>query len=369
MANTLGAPAPQPPGRLLFVDWLRAWALLIMIETHVFNAFLDTQLRQAGWFSNLNFLNGLVAPSFLFVSGFVFLVAAQKRIEELRAFGKAFRGQVRRAGMIWLIGYAMHLPTYWIPALLAGLPREMWLRFYRVDVLHCIAVTWLFLLASLMAIRSERLQRAWFTVWIIALSGLAPLVYGVDFQQMFPTPLAGYFNDKTQSLFPIFPWSAFMIAGAALRAFVSAGQAPGPGTAIHDGPGGAGGGDDSGGQLSPSLEFPAGRRRGELEGRSPNLPAAAGNRAPAAVGLLAVRTVSLTASKRAPGRQPGVPLRLRRAPDADLRAFLGWSERVLQVGKTRGPAECAAASVVLAVLMVAGARGWGAFKRRRSLPR
>ena len=65
------------PSRLLFADWLRAWALLVMIETHVFNAFLAAQFRDTQWFRNLNFLNGLVAPSFLFVSGFVFLVASR----------------------------------------------------------------------------------------------------------------------------------------------------------------------------------------------------------------------------------------------------------------------------------------------------
>ena len=37
--------ASPAPARLLFVDWLRAWALLVMIETHVFNAFLATGLR------------------------------------------------------------------------------------------------------------------------------------------------------------------------------------------------------------------------------------------------------------------------------------------------------------------------------------
>jgi hypothetical protein len=74
--------------RLLFADWLRAWALLVMIETHVFNAFLAAQFRDSEWFRNLNFLNGMVAPSFLFVSGFVFLVASQKRMEQLRMLGR-----------------------------------------------------------------------------------------------------------------------------------------------------------------------------------------------------------------------------------------------------------------------------------------
>ena len=80
----------NPPSRLLFADWLRAWALLVMIETHVFNAFLAAQFRDSQWFRNLNFLNGLVAPSFLFVSGFVFLLAARS---ESAFVGKAEAGR------------------------------------------------------------------------------------------------------------------------------------------------------------------------------------------------------------------------------------------------------------------------------------
>jgi uncharacterized membrane protein len=200
--------------RLLFADWLRAWALLVMIETHVFNAFLAAQFRDSHWFRNLNFLNGMVAPSFLFVSGFVFLVASQKRMEQLRMLGRPFWKQVARIAMVWLIGYAMHLPSYLIPRLLAGMSAEEWSRFYRVDILHCIAFTWLFLLVSLVAIRGAGLRIAVWTVCTLALTGLAPLVWSLDFRTALPPPLAGYLNDKTQSLFPFFPWSGFMLAGA-----------------------------------------------------------------------------------------------------------------------------------------------------------
>ena len=183
------------PGRLLFADWLRAWALLVMIETHVFNAFLATGLRQEGWFQTLNFINGLVAPSFLFVSGFVFLVAAQKRVEELRTLGKAFWKQVQRIGMVLAIGYAMHLSAT---------------ALYRVDVLHCIAVTWLFLLLSLVVIRSAPLLQFWLAAWTISMSAFAPLVWRPEFHH----PLTAYLNGNTGSLFPVFPWSGFMLAGA-----------------------------------------------------------------------------------------------------------------------------------------------------------
>lgn len=57
-------------------DLLRGLVIIIMIEVHVFNAFLLPELRQTGWFSVLNFINGLVAPSFLFVSGFAFQVSS-----------------------------------------------------------------------------------------------------------------------------------------------------------------------------------------------------------------------------------------------------------------------------------------------------
>jgi hypothetical protein len=40
-----------------------------MIETHVVNTFLSTALRAANWFPILNYLNGLVAPAFLFIAG------------------------------------------------------------------------------------------------------------------------------------------------------------------------------------------------------------------------------------------------------------------------------------------------------------
>ena len=48
-----------------------------------------------------------------------------------------------------------------------------------------------------------------------------------------------------------------------------------------------------------------------------------------------------------------------------------WMGRSLAdiVGMTQGPLPCALGSVALAAVMVGTARGWGAFKRRRSLPR
>ena len=76
--------------RALFIDLLRGLVLLIMIEVHVFNSMLIPAIKESGWFSYLNFVNGLVASSFLFVSGLVFVLSLQKGVDELRKFGKIF---------------------------------------------------------------------------------------------------------------------------------------------------------------------------------------------------------------------------------------------------------------------------------------
>ena len=65
-----------PPTRLLFIDRLRGWAVVVMIETHIVNALLRNDLRHETAFVILNFINGLVAPTFLFCAGFAFAISS-----------------------------------------------------------------------------------------------------------------------------------------------------------------------------------------------------------------------------------------------------------------------------------------------------
>ena len=98
--------------RFTFIDLLRGWAIIIMIEVHVFNAFLLPELKQTGWFDILTFVNGLVAPAFLFVSGFAFQVSSGSKLDDMRKFKSSFWKKLLRYFSIILIGYALHLPFY-----------------------------------------------------------------------------------------------------------------------------------------------------------------------------------------------------------------------------------------------------------------
>lgn len=215
--------------RLVFIDLLRGWAVLVMIEVHVFNAFIIPHMKEQYWFTVLNFVNGLVAPSFLFVSGFVFVIASRRKLEEYRAFGTAFWRQLGRIATIWFVGYGLHIPFYSLSKTLRETTEAGWLRFYQVDILHCIAVGLLILFLARIFIHDDRRYK-----WALIILGsffviVTPLIWEIDFLQYLPAPLAAYCNGAHVSVFPLFPWLGFMLLGG-VCAFVylrqSAGQDP-----------------------------------------------------------------------------------------------------------------------------------------------
>ena len=57
-----------PRKRIEYIDLLRGWAVIVMIQTHVFNAVLRPEITTTASFQWLKFVDGLVAPSFLFAS-------------------------------------------------------------------------------------------------------------------------------------------------------------------------------------------------------------------------------------------------------------------------------------------------------------
>ncbi len=200
--------------RLVFVDLLRGWATIVMIEVHVFNAFLISGFKETEWFGILNYVNGLVAPSFLFVAGFVFVIASDRKLEEFRTYGKAFWRQLSRIGLIWVIGYGLHLPFFSLTRTLNESSSAQWLSFSQSDILHCIAAGMLIVFLGRILIKSDRAYQ-WFLIGVGSVAVLvAPLIWDIDFYSILPAMFAGYLDGKDHSLFPLFPWLGFLMFGA-----------------------------------------------------------------------------------------------------------------------------------------------------------
>ncbi len=198
--------------RLEWLDAFRGAAVLVMIETHVVNTFLASGLREHAWFPLLNYANGLVAPSFLFIAGFV--VGLERRLTPDRPIRYARRA--KRLGGLAAIGAFMHLPWpdlregRWADALRVGVP---------VDVLLCVAVALGLLLAvswiseKLAPAAGDGRSRIW---WVGVVTLAAGMVLGApmlaDWTQG-PALLRGFVNFTTGSLFPLFPWAGFVLLG------------------------------------------------------------------------------------------------------------------------------------------------------------
>lgn len=200
--------------RLVFVDLLRGWATIVMIEVHVFNAFVFDTVKGEGWFQALNFVNGLVAPTFLFVAGFVFVVASDRKLEEFRTYGKAFWKQLSRIGLVWVIGYGLHLPFFSLYRTVYDSTQDQLLQFYQSDILHCIAIGMLMVFIGRIVIRSDE----WYQRFLIIVGSVfvlvAPVIWDVDYSVVLPGYLASYLNGQQGSMFPLFPWLGFLMFGA-----------------------------------------------------------------------------------------------------------------------------------------------------------
>lgn len=210
--------APPASKRLDFIDLLRGWAVIVMIETHVFNATLIPSLRDGDLFKVITFLNGLVAPSFLFASGLAYAVTTRRKLNDYLAFGKPLVKQFQRLLLVLSIGYVLHIPKFNYAQLLSTTEEHAWRVFFQADVLQCIAVSLMAMQGLLLVLRTE--LRFYTVVGVVALAVifLTPVIWGIDFWPLVPMAVAGYMNGahfQNFPGFPLFPWAGFVFAGAA----------------------------------------------------------------------------------------------------------------------------------------------------------
>ena len=212
-SQTLTRPLPKP--RYVYIDLLRGWAVLVMIETHVTNTFMVPAIREQPWFDVLNFINGIVAPSFLFVAGYSFAIVGQRKWNDYLSLNGVFWKQIGRILQIWAVGYALHLPFFSFNKLAFLIGWDEWKSFWPVDVLQCIAFS---LLVILLFVLITRNHRAFLVTVSAAGCGVAfasPFLSALNVDNILSLPFSSYINSLHGSLFPLFPWMGFVLFGAA----------------------------------------------------------------------------------------------------------------------------------------------------------
>ena len=196
----------MPPERFRALDWLRGGAVLVMVQCHAMNKWLLHELRGSALFHRLDFVDGLVAPSFLFAAGFSLALV------QLRAGATAerIRKSARRMGEV--LAVAVLLTAIWFPVFRE--PR--WLL--RLDILHCLGLTLLFVLGVLWALaRAPALLVPLFVALGAGAFALAPLAEHAPawLSPFVSTKLGNPPSTPSESIFPLLPWAGHVLLGAA----------------------------------------------------------------------------------------------------------------------------------------------------------
>ena len=202
-----------PSKRCDWIDQLRGWAVIVMIEVHCVNVWLQQGLRPE-W---LDYLNGLVAPSFTMAAGFSLSLSTFRADGTLRPF---WPDTARRLGFILLCAYALHAPGFTVAEWTVLATPHKLRELFKIDVLQCIVFSLLILQGLARVIRSPRAY-TWIALglalWIPLVS---PYIWATGVGDGLWMPIRGLLNGNSdrgvQALFPLFPWLAFPAFGSFL---------------------------------------------------------------------------------------------------------------------------------------------------------
>ena len=193
--------------RIVFLDWLRGLAALVMLQGHTFDSFLRPELREQPAFIFSQFFGGQAAAIFLFLTGITFGLGMNRR-DDLPAWQR-ITGALRRARYLFLLALAFRLTT----CILAW-PHQPWTDLLRVDVLNVMGATAALLAVTALARGVQRVR--WAVSAGIALAALAPVMSGLETGGRLgglPGALRDYFVPS--AAFSIFPWGSYLAFGLA----------------------------------------------------------------------------------------------------------------------------------------------------------
>lgn len=201
--------------RIIFIDLLRAFAVLQMVQGHTVDVLLANEFRNYDSisFSIWHFMRGMTAPIFMFTSGTVFTYLFRLVDEPFEKNPRVLKG-FKRFLLLITIGYLLRFPT--INPLNFQFITETQLNiFYTVDVLHLIGFGLLFIM--IFSFISEKIGIGDSIIFIIAAMIFilpTPFLNKINLLMFLPKPIANYFYQGAGSLFPLFPWAGYMLLGA-----------------------------------------------------------------------------------------------------------------------------------------------------------
>ena len=204
----------QSSDRIQYVDFMRGFAVIIMVMGHSIDSVLSIDERATTLFRLHDAVRGFTAPLFLFVAGYAFSVATEKNWAAYLSLSSPTLKRFGKIALLLIIGYALHFPFFSLHKILFEASSQEYMQFFQADVLHCVALSLLLLHLIIFVTRTPRaFARTTFGVAATVIVA-TPIVWSVDLAPRFSSILAPYLNQHQQSIFPLFPYASYLLAGA-----------------------------------------------------------------------------------------------------------------------------------------------------------
>jgi uncharacterized membrane protein len=197
--------------RLFFIDAVRAFAILMMLQGHFIDTLLDPIYRDESnvAFQIWSYFRGITAPTFFTISGLVFLYLLLKAKDKGDDKPRIKKGLYRGLLLIG-IGYALRVDLF------SWLYGDFSTYIFVIDVLQCIGLSLIILIGCYVLLQKHVKLLSLLLVVLGCLCFVTePLYRSLDLDHI-PIVLANYMTISNGSIFTILPWFGFTAFGGFL---------------------------------------------------------------------------------------------------------------------------------------------------------
>ncbi len=198
-----------PSSRIYFIDALRAFAILMMLQGHFISGLLDPVFKDNSsilyriWL----YCRGFTAPVFFTITGWIFTFLLLQNPTQGWSNPRIRMG-LKRAAELLLWGYLLRLNIFY---LLLGKINP---SFFQPDVLHIIGLSLVFILVMyVIGYRFKYLCATALLMIGLFIFITQPLYTGIILDHL-PKALAGYLVKGNGGVFYLFPWLGYVCIGA-----------------------------------------------------------------------------------------------------------------------------------------------------------
>ncbi|MEZ4793587.1 MAG: heparan-alpha-glucosaminide N-acetyltransferase domain-containing protein [Gelidibacter sp.] len=194
--------------RLYFLDAVRAFAILMMLQGHFIDTLLNPLYRDDSYvaYTVWSYFRGITAPVFFTISGLVVLYLLLKAHQKGDDSVRVKKG-VSRGLMLIGIGYLLRIPFF------SWFKGQFDTYFLVVDVLQCIGLS-LLILIGLYFLARKNIQILSILLFVIGCGIFIcePLYRDLKLEHV-PLVFSNYVSKANGSVFNIIPWFGYVAFG------------------------------------------------------------------------------------------------------------------------------------------------------------